>query len=273
MKQYSTFGRIVRYFTLCFAASLIVLPIVWMFVSALKSESEIFSPHFWPREFNLENFWIGWTREPFTLFVANSLIVAGVSTLLVIATSALAGYAFAVYRFRGRTILLFVVLGTLMIPPQVTMIPTFLLMAWLRLLDSYAGLVLPTMASGFGIFLMRQFFLTLPRDLIQAGRIDGAGELRIFSTIMLPLARPAWATLGAFAFLASWNGFLWPLVILDSESKFTLPIGLLRFTQQYNQEFHLMMAVSAISLLPSLVIFLICQRAFVEGIATSGLKG
>jgi multiple sugar transport system permease protein len=182
------------------------------------------------------------------------------------------GYAFAKYRFRGQGIVFTMILATMMVPGQVNMIPNFMISARLGILDSYPGLIFPVLPLAFGIFMMRQFMLSIPDSLIEAARIDGAGEFRTYFHITLPLAKPALVTLGIFTFMASWNNFMWPLIILDTESKYTLPIGLLRFAQQYDTQWHYQMAVSLLSIVPVMILFILFQRAFVQGMALTGLK-
>lgn len=192
--------------------------------------------------------------------------------ILAVLLSAMGGFAFSKYRFKGRNLLFTAIIATMMVPGQVTMIPNFLISARLGILDSYAGLIIPVLPLAFGIFMMRQFIHAVPDSLIEAARVDGASEFRLFFKIVLPLCKPALVTLGIFTFMFSWNNFMWPLIILDTESKYTLPIGLLRFAQQYDTQHNYQMAVSLLSIVPIMILFILFQRAFVKGMALTGLK-
>ena len=203
----------------------------------------------------------------------NSLIVALCVTLGQLITCSLGAFAFARLRFPGREKLFLLYLATLMVPFQVTMIPIFILIKQLRWLDTYQGLTVPAIFSPYGTFLLRQFFLTIPRELEDASKIDGCGYFRIYWQIILPLSKPALATLGIFVFMFSWNNFLWPLLIINSLSMKTLPLGISYLLGQYTVYWNLLMAGSTIALLPILVVFFFAQRYFIEGITLTGLKG
>jgi multiple sugar transport system permease protein len=185
----------------------------------------------------------------------------------------MAAYAFARIRFRGRDLLFLVYLITLMVPAQVTMVPLFILMRLLGLTNSYAGLILPSVTSAFGVFLLRQFFLTIPRDLEEAAFLDGASHWTVFWRVILPLSRPGLAALTIFSFMASWNSFLWPLLIITDQSLMTLPLGLSTLQGQYTTVWNQLMAGTVISILPIVVVYVLAQRHFVEGMTLSGLKG
>jgi multiple sugar transport system permease protein len=212
-------------------------------------------------------------RSAFTAFYLNSIIVAVCVTVGQVFTSSLAAYAFARLRFPGRDKLFLGYLGTLMVPYVVTMIPVFILLRLMHLVDTYAALILPAMFSAYGTFMLRQFFLTIPTELEDAARIDGCGKWGIYANVILPLSKPALATLTTFVFLNNWNSFMWPLIVISSPEKKTLPIGLYAFMGQYDTEWTLLMAASLMVLLPVLVVFLLGQRYFVRGIVLSGLKG
>lgn len=261
------------FYALLIGATLVMLfPFFYMFVTAAKDETQLISTRFFPSPWHLENFWKGWTQEPFTLFLMNSTVVAVAVTGLTLLLGSMGGFAFAKFQFRGKELVFLFVLSTMMVPYQVTMIPNFLLCGFIGILNSYIGLVVPCLPLAFGIFLMRQFITTIPTSLIEAARIDGSSDVRVFFQIVLPLCKPALATLAIFTFMASWNNFIWPLIILDSESMYTIPIGLLRFNQQYETQHHYMMAVSLLSILPIVILFISFQRAFVKGMALTGLK-
>ncbi len=253
-----------------------LLPLVWMLSASLMPLSEVIKvPPVWfaPQKYTLENFLEVWFEVGFWRFALNSTFIALTITGMQLLTSTMAGFAFARYEFPGRTTIFIVILSTLMIPFQVIMIPLFIMMAKMGMVNTYAGLVIPTLVTPFGIFLMRQFMLGVPKSLLEAARIDGAPEPYIYARIMLPLSKPAIAALTIFTFLAAWDDFLWPLIILNSKAKWTLPIAMSRFTEQYISQTHLQMAGAAVMFLPVLIVFLLMQRNFIEGVAMTGLKG
>jgi multiple sugar transport system permease protein len=210
---------------------------------------------------------------PFLRYALNTAFVAGSVTFLQLAVSSLAAYAFARLHFPGRDRLFLAYLATLMVPGQVTLIPNFLIIKYLGWIDTYQALIIPQVFSAFGTFLLRQFFLTIPRELEDAARIDGAGAFGIYRQIILPLSGPALATLAVFTFTAQWNNFLWPLIVINDAQMRTLTVGLRALVGQYTVQYQLLMAGSVISLVPILVVFLFAQRAFVRGIALTGLGG
>ena len=261
------------YFVLFLVSIVMLFPFFYMFVTACKDEVQIAQSNLLPSGiWHFENFAVAWQKEPFTQFLINSTGVSIATVLITILLASMAGFALSKYKFKGRNIIFITILATMMIPGQVTMIPNFLTCSRLFMLDSYAGLIIPALPLAFGIFLMRQFMGSVSNELLEAARIDGASDLRIFGQIVLPLCQPAMVTLGIFTFMGSWNNFMWPLIILDSTDKYTLPIGLLRFAQQYDIQYNYMMAVSLLSILPIAVLFIIFQRSFVEGITVTGLK-
>ena len=268
-------ARVVLY-TLLFGGLLVVVgPFLWMLLSSFKTEGEIRSspPTWWPRQWTLVNYHDLFSRLDFPQYFANSAIVAVVVTLGNLLFCSLIGYALAKLDFPGRKALFLTVLGMLMVPGMVTFVPQFVLVSNLGLANSYAGLILPFLAGPFGVFLMRQFLLGVPDDLIEAARIDGAGEWRIFWRIVLPLCRPALAALGILTFLASWNNFLWPLVVATTDDKYTLPVALALYSIGQNRiYFGLLLAGAVVVVLPVLAVFLMLQRHFLRGIATTGLK-
>jgi multiple sugar transport system permease protein len=253
-----------------------LLPLVWMLSASLMPLSEVIKvPPIWfaPDKYSLNNYIEVWGRVGFARFFLNSVFVAGTITFAQLLTSSMAGFAFARYEFPGRSAIFILILSTMMIPFQVIMIPLFIMMARLHLVNTYWGMIIPAIVSPFGIFMMRQFMLGVPKPLIEAARIDGATEPYIFSRIMLPLCKPAIAALAIFAFLGSWDNFLWPLIVINSKQLWTLPIAMSRFTEQYISQTHLQMAGASIMFIPVLIVFLLMQRNFIEGIALSGLKG
>jgi multiple sugar transport system permease protein len=253
----------------------VIAPFVWMVLGSFKPEGELrqVPPTWWPHSASLDNYTQLFSSLNFGQYFLNSTIVAVVVTLGNLLFCSMLGYAFAMLDFRGKNTLFLAVMGTLMIPGVVTFVPLFVLVANVGLIDTLPGLFLPFLVSPFGVFLMRQFILGLPRDLLDAGRVDGAGELRIFARIFLPLCGPALATLGILTFLGSWNNFLWPLVVAQSEDKYTLPVALALYsTGQNSTNYGLLLAGATVVVVPILVVFLIFQRRFIEGIATTGLK-
>ena len=263
------------YFALSGVAAMMLFPFGWMIATSLTSDSQLFvtPPQLIPVPLVPDNYLRVAEAFPIGRFLVNSLVVAGISTSLQVGTSAMAAYAFARLRFRGRDALFLVYLATLMVPLQVTIVPLFIEMRLLGLVNSYPGLILPTIASAFGTFLLRQAFLTLPRELDEAAFIDGASHWTVFRRIIVPLAGPALATFGIFAFMASWNSFLWPLVVTSSQDLMTLPVGLSNLHGRYETAWNLVMAGSTISVIPIVVVYVIAQKHVIRGVALSGIKG
>jgi multiple sugar transport system permease protein len=254
---------------------LMVGPFLWMLVSSVKPEGEVrrVPPTWWPEAATLENYRELFGRLDFPQYFTNSAIVATLVTVGNVLICAATGYALAKLPFRGRRGLFAAVVGTIMVPPVVWFIPVFVLVSNLGLVNTYAGLVLPNIAQAINVFLMRQFMLSVPDELLESARIDGAGEWRIFWRIVLPLSRPAMATVGILTFLGSWNNFLWPLAVATTEDKYTLPVALALYSVGQNEaRYGLLLAGSVVVVLPILLVFLVLQRHFVRGIATTGLK-
>lgn len=251
-----------------------LVPFIWMIFSALKSNNEIFSnpPTFFPKVTHWENFVLAWQSSDFNTYFLNTFVISVLTTVITLFICSLAGYVFAKYRFLGSKLLFTLFLGTMMVPMQVTMIPVFYMMTKLHLLNTVWAVILPLCANAYGVFLMRQFMMTIPTELIEAARIDGSSEFRIFWQIVLPLTKPALATLGILTFLGAWNEFLWPLIMLDSPDMMTLQVALTQFQGQFEVKWNLLMAASAISMIPIVIVFTIFQKQLVEGIATTGIK-
>jgi len=268
-------ARAVLYAVLALGLLVVIGPFLWMLLSSFKPEAEIrqVPPTWWPEAPTLGNYRELFSRLDFPRYFLNSTLVAALVTLGNLVFCSAVGYALAKLRFPGRRGLFVVVLGMLMVPAMVTFVPQFVLVSNLGLTNTYAGLVLPFLAGPFGVFLMRQYLLSVPDDLIEAARVDGAGEFRIFWQVVLPLCGPALATLGILTFLASWNNFLWPLVVATTEDKYTLPVALALYSVGQNRtDFGLLLAGAVVVVLPVLVVFLVLQRQFLRGIATTGLK-
>ena len=251
-----------------------LLPFVWMVASSLKSEKQIFADplKLLPSAPTLAAYTGIWQELPFGRLFLNSVVFAGGVTVVSVLFDSLAAYALARLRFRGREVAFWLVLATLMVPYQVTLIPLFVNVFELGWLDTYQGLIVPRATSAFGIFLLRQFFITIPDALSDAARIDGASELRIWWQIIMPLAKPALATLAIFHFMNNWNDFLWPLVMTSSTDMRTLPAGLTLFMGQSVSDHAIVLAGAVITLAPLAIAFLLAQRYFVRGISTTGLK-
>lgn len=263
------------YLVLTVLLVLVITPFVWMVLGSFKTEGELrqVPPTWLPEAATLDNYTRLFAQLDFGRYFANSTIVAAVVTGGNLLFCSMVGYALSLLRFRGRNLVFVAVMVTLMIPGVVTFVPLFVLVVNMGLADSLPGLIVPFLASPFGVFLMRQYFLSLPGDLMEAGRIDGCSELEIFFRIYLPLAGPAMATLGILTFLGSWNNFLWPLVVASSERTYTLPVALALYsTGQNSTEYGLLLAGATVVVLPVLIVFLIFQRRFIEGIATTGIK-
>ena len=268
-------GTTLKYLILFVGAFVMVFPFIWMIIASLMTAGEIqLRPPVWmPAVPQFSNYTELPEKIPIVRLYFNSIFTSGIIVFGVLLSSSLAGFAFAKYRFPGREFLFYLILATMMIPFFVTLIPVFFIVRQLGWYDSYQGLVVPGLTSAYGIFLMRQFIITLPDELIDAARIDGASELRIFWRIVVPLVKPALATLGTFTFIGSWNNFLWPLLVLNSRELFTLPLGINTMKSLYADNTNLLMAGTAVAVIPMLIVFIFLQRYFIQGIALTGLKG
>ena len=271
-----TAGTVLLYLVLGFGALLMIMPLVWMIATAMKPVEETNLPEFYliPSRFQLiENFQSAFARIPLATFFYNSVVVSVSATLGELVMASLAGYSFARYTYPGRDALFLIVLSTLMIPFFVVVIPLYIVVHSFGWLNTYQALIIPGMVSAFGIFLMRQFIMTIPNELVDAGRIDGASELTIFARIVMPLCMPAVATLAIFTFLQHWDSFVWPLLVVSRRGMFTVPLGLTFFQSEYLAFWNEQMAASLVALAPTLSLFLIFQRYFVRGVVMTGLKG
>ncbi|RYE10958.1 MAG: carbohydrate ABC transporter permease [Hyphomicrobiales bacterium] len=262
------------YALLLLGATAMLLPFAWMLSTSLKSGQAIFvmPPQLVPEEPTLDNYTRIFGTMPMGQFLINSIFVSVVSTAIMVLNCAMAGYAFARIKFPGREIIFYAYLATLMIPQQVTLVPLFVLMTWLDWGNTYQALILPSSFGAFGTFLLRQFYLKLPREVEEAAFMDGAGYVRIFFTIGLQLARPAIATLAVFSFMASWNAFLWPLIITSNQSMMTLPVGLSFLNGRYGTDWSVLMAGAVIGTLPIIAVYVFAQKYIIQGLATTGLK-
>ncbi|WP_392672355.1 carbohydrate ABC transporter permease [Streptomyces sp. LN785] len=269
--------RLLVYVLLSAGLLIMSAPFLWMALSAFKTSSELSaSPPVWiPTEWTLDNFRDLLDKLDLPLYFMNSVIVAVLVTVSNLVFCSMLGYALAKLRFVGRNKIFGVVLGALMVPGNLMLLPLFVLMSKLHLIDSYAGLVLPFAAGAFGVFLMRQFMQAIPDELLEAARMDGAGEWYIFWRIVMPLVKPALATLSIFTFLGSWNNFVWPLIATNDPDKYTLPVALATFATDPNKaggSNGMLMAGAFLVVLPVLILFIALQRHFTQGIATAGMK-
>ncbi len=268
-------GHIALYVGLTAGAVLMLLPFAYMLSTSLKSTGEVFTtPIQWiPSALHWDNFTTAWREYPIGHYFRNSLFVAVCVTLLNILTCSLAGYSFAKFRYPGRDLLFGTVLATLMIPLASMIIPLFMVVRNLGWVDTYWGLIIPAGTSAFGIFLMRQHMLTIPDDLLDAARMDGASEPRIFAGIVLPMSKTALSSLAIFIFMWNWDSFFWPLLVATDDRYRTLPLGIALFESSYGTNYPQLMAVAFIAMLPVLIVFLVLQRNFIEALTMSSIKG
>jgi len=269
--------RTLLYVLLIIVAAVPLFPLYWLVISAFKTPAEFVSipPTWFPTSPTLDQVESALTDVPFARSMLNSVIIAGGATISVLVTSILAGYVFAKYHFRGKNLMFWSIVATMFLPPIVTLVPLYYLINSMGLSDSYIGVLLPWLANAFGIFLMRQFIMGVPDELIEAARMDGASEFRIVWQFVVPLIKPAVVTLAVFMFVFSWNNFLWPLTILRTEAMYPVVLTLNRlmsYTMSFDYQ-NVVIAGALIASLPTLIVFLISQRVFVQGIASSGVKG
>jgi alpha-1,4-digalacturonate transport system permease protein len=265
---------VVRATVLTAGALAVLAPIVWAVLSSFKTPTELAQrpPTLFPQNPTGANYVEALTAFDFGRYFLNSALVTVLATLLTLAVNAMAAYALAKYNFRGRDTLFLITLATIMIPLQVIFLPVYQVVTSLGLVNTLWGMIIPAAATPTGVFLLRQYMLSLPDDLIEAARIDGAGEFRIFLRIILPLCRPALAVVAIFSVIWRWNDFLWPLIVAQDESVYTLPVALARFSGQLVVPFHLVLAMSVLSIVPVVVLFLLLQRQIIAGIAQTGFK-
>jgi multiple sugar transport system permease protein len=263
------------YVTLGIGAVLTLLPLLWMVSASFMptGEATAFPPRLLPSALTLEHYRALFTRLNLARSAANSALLAAVITAISLLFNSMAGYAFAKFRFRGRDRLFRLLLAALVIPGQVAMLPLFLLLKEMGCVNTYWGVIIPGMASIFGIFLIRQYALSIPDSLLDAARIDGAGELRIYWSLVLPACKPILVTLAIFTFLGTWNDFLWPLIVLTNSDMYTLPVALANLLGEHVQDTELMMAGAVLTVLPVAVLFVALQRYYIEGILSGSIKG
>lgn len=258
------------------AALFPLFPLYWMVISSLKSPAELSAipPSWWPRELTFAAYSTVFQDVPFARAFGNSTLIAGLGTLSVLVTSIGAGYVFAKYRFPGRDALFWTLVATMFLPPIVTLVPLYWMVSSIGLTDSYLGVLLPWLANPFGIFLMRQFCADVPDELIDAARVDGAGELRILARVVLPLLKPAAVTLAVFAFVYYWNSFIWPLSILQSDTRFPVVLSLAQLLSYASSVRYqsVVMAGALVASIPTIIVFLLTQRVFIQNIARTGVR-
>ncbi|MCR5427930.1 MAG: carbohydrate ABC transporter permease [Lachnospiraceae bacterium] len=269
-------GKIIIYVILIVIAAMMLIPFLWMLSASIKSDREVFrvDPFVWiPEVPKWSNYSGIWTKIPFLKFVENTVFLTIVVTILQLLTSSFAAYSFAKLEFKHKNKLFLAYIATIAMPWQVYMVPQFIMMRKMGLNDKLLAIICLQAFSAFGVFMMRQFYSDIPDELCEAARIDGMSEYKIYAKIMLPLSKPALSTLTIFTFVATWNDYLGPLIYLKSQEKKTIQLGLKMFISQYSSDYGLIMAGSVLSLIPVIIMFLILQKYFVEGVATTGLKG
>lgn len=268
--------NILLYLILTSLALAMLFPLLWLLSTALKGASEdvfSFPPQLWPRSPTLANFRTVWQSYPLGRYLLNSSLVTGSTVLCNLLLCSLAAYPLARLDFRGRELILALVVSTIMIPFQIVMIPLYILTARLHLHDTYLGVILPGLVSAFGIFLLRQAFLGVPKELEEAARLDGCSEMGIWWCVMVPAIRPALITLGIFVFIGTWGDFLWPLIVLKDPLKYTLPLGVAQLSSTFSLDWRLVAAGSVIAIAPSLLFFVLLQRYIIPSEVSSGIKG
>lgn len=268
-------ARILMYAGLSIIVVVTLLPLIWMLSASLKTSNEVFtSPIKWiPEIFQWGNYIKIWQKIDFALFIFNSTKLTVIVTIIQLATCSFAAYGFTKCKFKGRDTLFLCYVATIAIPWQIFMLPQYVMLQKMGLVDTHLGYILLQSFAAFGVFLLKQFFQGIPDELLEAARIDGLSEYGTFGRIVVPLAKPAMATLTIFTFVTVWNDFMGPMIYFSSEANKTIPLGIRMFVGQYSTEYQLIMAASVVSLIPIVILYVFCQRYFVEGIATSGLKG
>jgi multiple sugar transport system permease protein len=268
-------GAIVVNGLLIGASALALFPLLWMLAASFMApgEASAYPPPLVPAHPTLANYRELFARAGMGRYLANSVLLAMAATALSLVFNVMAGYAFAKLRFRGRERLFRLMLGALVIPGQVAMVPLFLLLKHMGLVNTYGGVIVPALASIFGIFLVRQYALSIPDDLLEAARIDGASEWRIFGAVVVPLLKPIIVTLAVFTLLGTWNDFMWPLIVLSDQNLYTLPVALASLSREHVQDNELMMAGAVLTTLPVLVVFLALQRYYMQGLMLGAVKG
>lgn len=272
-KQKRSTAQLIRWILLFIGGVLMVMPIAYMISTSLKWPFEVYNVRLIPEEPHLENYAYVLEDGRFYNWFVNSLVIATITTISSLFFDSLIGYTLCKFRFRGRYIIFIAILSTLMIPTEMLVIPWYLMSQSFGWLDSYWGIMFPGLMTAFGVFLMKQFFETVPDDFLEAARIDGLNEFQIWWTVAMPMVKPALAALAIFVFLGNWTAFLWPLIVTTSTDLYTLPVGLSSFGDEADVQWELIMTGAAISTIPTLIVFLVFQRFIIRGVVMAGLKG
>ncbi len=256
------------------ATALFLFPAIWIVLCSFKPGTELFRmpPTIFPENPSISAYITTWKDNNFLRYFSNSMFVAVMATLITLIVNTMAGFAFAKYRFKGRDIIFMALLTTMMLPTEVIMRPTFTVVSALRLYNTLWGVIIPPIATPTGIFLMRQYFMGVPDSLLESARIDGAGELRIFTTMMVPLAKPVIATLAILSFMWRWNDFVWPMLVITDQSKYTMQLAIANLVGELAVDWNTLLCASVISMIPMLVVFAIFQKQIIKSVMTSGLK-
>lgn len=264
-----------RYLILLFFVFIFLFPVIWILLSSFKTQSELFTYPltFLPEQFTVNNYIEAFDSGEFSLFFRNSAFVAVISTAITIIINIMSGYALSKYIFKGRDIIFYIMIATLMIPLQVIMIPIFILEKNLGLLNNLWGIIIPPAATPTGVFLARQYMMTIPNSLIESARIDGAGEWFIFVRIILPLAKPIIATLAIFSFMWRWNDFLWPFIVISRQKLYTIQLALSNFVGQFDVKWSKLLSMTVIAIIPMVLVFFLFQKYFIKGLTAGGVKG
>ncbi|MFD0696874.1 carbohydrate ABC transporter permease [Paenibacillus sp. GCM10027628] len=267
-------AKVTLYIGLIVLAVVWLFPVLWIVISSFKTNNDLYSfpPRFWPQPVTFQHFADAFEKGNFGRYFLNSTIVTISSTILLLLINSMAGFALAKYKFKGDTVLLVGFISTLMIPLEVIMIPIFKVLSFLGMFNSLWALIIPPAATPTGVFMLRQYLLTVPNELLEAARMDGASEWRIYFRIILPICKPILAVLAIFSFMWRWDDFLWPLIGISDPSLYTVQLALSNFIGEYNVDWGSLLAMSVITMIPVLVVFLIFQRQFVSGMVTSGMK-
>lgn len=274
MKKKLDIPYIIMFLFVFIGAVIMFTPYLWMILSSLKSNMEILSgsTNIFPEKITLDGYKTVFQDAPFIRWLINSLITSTFITLATVLTSALAGYIFGKFKFKGQKLSFLLILATMMVPFQVLMIPRYLIVSDLGLINNLMALIVPNLISGFGIFLIKQFVESIPNDLIEAARIDGAGEFRTFWSLILPQIKPALSAVGIFTFMGAWNDYLWPLIVLNDLNKMTVPLALVFFNGQHLVNYNVVLSAGVLIMIPVVIVFLIFQRQFIKGMTMTGMK-
>ena len=268
-------GQSIKLILLILGAFLMVIPFIWMLATSLKTlpEATAIPPIMFPESPQFGNYLEALKVAPFGLYLRNSILVAGLGTVLTLVLTVLAAYAFTIYEFRGKTVMFFLCLATMMIPSELLIIQNFITISKLQWVNTFQGIIIPTLASGFYIYMMREYFMQIPSVLYKAAKVDGCGDLRYLLRIMLPMNKNAIATIGILAFISQWNSFIWPLMVAKDDGHRVMAIGLLHFRDAVSSQVNLQMAGATVVILPMLVFYLVFRKQIIEGVSRGGIKG